>query len=202
MHGVMTEPQRVPPSISEAALVRRVASGDEEAVGRFHQDYADAVFRFIYRRVGDSYEDAQELTLDVFLVAVNYAGTFDDSHPVLTWLCGIAKVRIADFYRRQGRHKRIPPARLLSLDALSGPGGGGLPVVDAEDVPGRLEAARVVDQVMAALREEEREVLMLRYVDGFSVREIGLLMGRTEKAIESLLMRAKRKAAHVAERLL
>lgn len=116
MRGVMAEPQHAGSQLGGESLLGRVAGGDEEAVARFYDRYADAVFRFIQRRVAGCREDAEEITQDTFLAAVACAATFDGTCAPLTWLCGLARVRLADFFRRQGRQKRSPPGRVLSLD--------------------------------------------------------------------------------------
>jgi RNA polymerase sigma-70 factor (ECF subfamily) len=203
MRAVMTGPQPMTPDCGDISLIERVAHGDEEAVAVFYHCYADAVFRFVYRRVQERYEDAEEITQDAFLAAVACAATYDRSCAVLTWLCGIARLRITDFYRRQSRRRRIPPGRLFALDERTA-GGEGL-VAGAgglDDVPARLDAARLLDQTLASLSDDEREALMMRYVEELSVRDIAALMRRTEKAVESLLMRAKKKAARAATRWL
>lgn len=73
-----------------------------------YQTYADAVFRFVYRRVNERQKDAEEITLDGFLSAVSLAATHDGSCTVLTWLCGIANLRIADFCCWEQQAKHIP----------------------------------------------------------------------------------------------
>jgi RNA polymerase sigma-70 factor (ECF subfamily) len=178
-----------------------VAAGDEEALTRFYGEYADAVFRFVYRRVEGCYEDAEEITLDTFLLAVSYAATYDGSCAPLTWLCGLARRRLADFHRQRGRRKRRPPAPVLSLsrDAGGATFGDG---ADLESVSDRLETERVLGRALAGLSEDERDILLLRYVEQFSVREIAGLVGRSEKAVESLLTRAKKKAARSVTGLL
>jgi len=182
-------------------LVQRVAEGDEAAAEVLYQTYAAAVFRFVYCRVGEHYEEAEEITQDTFLSALSLAPTYDGSCPVFTWLCGIAQVRLADYYRRQSRAKRIPPEKMVSLDpeTLQALQELSPDLPSLEDVIQRLDTARLVDVMMGPLTEDEREVLQLRYAEEFTVREIAALMHRSEKAIESLLMRAKKKAAKAAE---
>jgi RNA polymerase sigma-70 factor (ECF subfamily) len=177
-------------------LVQRVAQGDEDAVEALYHTYADAVLQFVYPRVGERREDAEEILPEVFLSAVALAGTYDGSCAVSTWLCGIAKRCLARFRRNQGRQKRIPPDRIVSLDeeTLQVWQECEAEVSPAEEAIRRMEAARVVEAMMAALREDEREVLRLRYVEEFSLREIAVVMGRTEKAIERLLSRSRKKA--------
>jgi RNA polymerase sigma-70 factor (ECF subfamily) len=188
MHGAMTEAKRSASPFDHISTLHQVARSDPEAISQFYRTYANAVFRFVYRRLAERYEDAEEITQDVFLIAVTSASTYDESCSILTWLCGIAKLRITDFYRRQSRQKRVPPENCVELDeSISA-------ISDDDDILGRMEATRLVDQVMSSLLDDEREVLLLRYVEEHSIREISHLMSRSEKAIESLLMRAKKKA--------
>ena len=81
---IETEAYRVE---SESSLIERVAGGQASAVEDFLRLYGSAVFRFVYRRVGERHEDAEDLTQDTFLAAVSLADTFDGSCSVMTWLC-------------------------------------------------------------------------------------------------------------------
>src|SRR5690348_13296344 len=92
----------------EKALIKRVARGEQEAVEAFVRSYGDAVFRFVYRRSGEHYDEAQDLVQETFLAALSLAGTYDESSSITTWLCSLAKIKVADHLRRQGRQKRIP----------------------------------------------------------------------------------------------
>jgi RNA polymerase sigma factor (sigma-70 family) len=79
-----------------------------------------------------------------------------------------------------------------------------VPINDQEQVQGagdmavavvdRLEARRSAARIAAALSDLEMEVLVLHCVDEFTAKEIGRILGRSERAVESLLHRAKRKA--------
>ena len=92
-----TEPSVV--QSREISLVRRVARGEEAAMAELYQTYFEAVLRFVYRRLGESFEDAEEVTQDVFISAVSLAGTYQGLGPVFRWLCGIAQNRIVDMSR-------------------------------------------------------------------------------------------------------
>ena len=182
--------------IGATSLVQRVARREEEAVMAFQQAYADTVFGFVFRRMGEQYEDAEEVTQDVFLMALSLAPNYDASCSVSTWLCGIARRCLTEFFRRQGREKRIPPHQVVALDeeTLQGVLGFEAGSFPMEEAIHRVDAARLAEVMMVPLNEDEREVLLLRYVEEFSVREIAVLWQRTEKAIESLLTRARKKA--------
>ena len=196
--------QRAATRSGEASLLQRVTRREDAAVVELYENHADNVFRFVYRRVDRRFEDAQEITQDTFVSAVSLASTYDGSCVVFTWLCGIAKLRIVDFYRRQGRDKRIPPSQAVALEeetirALRDCEAN----EDAVDaVLDRIEAKRLVQRMLDTLADDEREALMLRYVEELPVREIASLMHRSEKAVENLLARARTKAAHAAARWL
>jgi RNA polymerase sigma-70 factor, ECF subfamily len=181
---------------SELSLVHAVASGDPGACAELFEHYGEAVLRFVYRRVGEQMEDAEEVALDTFASAVRLAGSYDGRSSVFTWLCGIAKLRIIDYHRRMRRNKRTPPSA-PSLDRFRAQ-----PSDTLDHVLDRIESEQVVELLLAGLSEDEREVLLLRYVDQFSVREIAQITGRSEKGVEGLLTRAKNKPKAFLQRWL
>ena len=184
----------------EAVLIEHVARGEGEAVEALVRLYGSAVFRFVFRRIGEQYDEAQDLTQETFLAATSLADGFDGSCSVTTWLCSLAKIKVADHLRRQGRQKRIPSSMLVEIDE---DGSESLACfhrgeASADEVLERLDAQAFLDGVTAHLAEDEREALLLRYVDGFSVEEMTRLMKRSAKGVESLLTRAKRRCREVA----
>src|SRR5437588_7562388 len=173
---------------SEHTLLSRVARGEEIAVQKLYRDHGDAIIRFICRRVEDRLEDAEEITLDTFVSAIDLAHNFDARCSVRTWLCGIAKARIIDFYRRVHRAKRIPSSSICLLDESFSS------TAEFEQVIDQIDAVSAVDAMLARLTDEEKEAILLRYGDQLSTRETAAMMGRTERAVESLLIRGKNKA--------
>lgn len=179
----------------ELVLVRRMARGDPDASEQFYRRHSQSVFRFVYRRIGESFEDAEEVTLDTFLSAMDMAPTFGGRSSVFVWLCGIAKLRLIDFHRRQSSSKRPSQHAQAALDEIDEillePGRSPGEAVDA--LLERMLASQVMDAALSRLNDDEREALLLRYVEGLSTREIAQLMKRTERAVESLVLRAKAK---------
>ena len=171
-------------SASDAQLIQAVARGEHAAIETLYRSHCDALLRFVYRRLPHSFEDAQEITHDTFLTALKLAATYHGDSSPLAWLYGIARLRITDHHRRQSREKRVPREKLYTLD-------------EARDValqsPPGIDAREAVDMLMRGLTEDEREAMTLRYVEELPVREIATILGRTEKAIENLLLRAKEK---------
>jgi RNA polymerase sigma-70 factor (ECF subfamily) len=181
---------------AERELVARVARGEEAATAELLRRYLDRVFRFVCPRVGYHEQDAEEVTQETFLSAVRLAPTFRGESGVFSWLCGIARKQVFYFHSNQRPERRGAPAHTLSWDdeevqLLQA-------ALDAgpleQEIVDQMAVRELVERILLALPEAEREALLLRYVEDLSVREIGRVMGRTEKAVESLLRRARQRA--------
>lgn len=172
--------------------VRAMGSGNHDAAKRIYDRHSDGVYRFIYRRIGERPEDAEELTLDTFLSAIELAPKFDGRSSVFGWLCGIAKVRMIDHHRRQNAAKRASIRDHLSLSDER------LAEIHADpDGPQqwfeRMSARELLDLALKGLTDDELEVVTLRLVEGHSSKESAALTGRSERAVESILLRARAK---------
>lgn len=137
-----------------------------------------AVYGYFIRRCGDR-GAAEDLTSETFLAAMDAARR--DSPPPMTvaWLIGVARHKLADYYRRRHDRFTVPVAELPE------------PVDPADDWDAELDRI-VAENVLARLPEHHRVVLTLRYLDDRSVPECAELIGRTVHATEALLVRARR----------
>ena len=181
--------------VNDVALVQRVSRGDEEAAHELIAAQADSLFRFVLRRIDGLVEDAEDIVQETFLAAVRMAKTYDGTCSVFTWLCHLARLKISDYLkvlRTQKRSAEKPPLS-LNDDEL------GLlrkvhdPSVDVESIVDGLDRVRLVQALLDSMTAEQREAVTLRYVEQFSVNETARIMGRSEKAIERLLERAKER---------
>jgi RNA polymerase sigma-70 factor (ECF subfamily) len=176
-------------------LVRRMASGDGEASRVFYTAYCDSLFGFVMRRTRGSIEDAEEITNDTFLSALDLAHSYDGTCNALTWLCSLAQHRIIDFRRKATAAKRIPENSYVRIDdhskkllrSIHDPG------ACLDDIVEQLDRARVVQALLDTMTVEQREAVTMRYIEGFSVAETATIMRKSEKAVERLIERAKEK---------
>jgi RNA polymerase sigma-70 factor (ECF subfamily) len=181
-----------------ALLVEGLRAGDEEAYGRLYDDFGEPVHRYVARLLGVGDELAEDVMVQTLAEAVRNIVRFDprrSSFPA--WLYGIARQRAREELRRLARRKAVPAGAQVSLDAL--PEQAGAEDLAAE-LAARLDARRRVGEIRACLSGVEMEVLVLRCVHGYSLREIGHIIDRSERAAESLLRRAKRKARERLDR--
>lgn len=170
-------------------LVTRSVAGDTRAFGRLYDEYADRVFAFVRGRV-TCVEDAEDLTAMVFLKAWEAIGAYDDRGlPFGAWLFRIARNAVIDSYRRAGRAPECLPE-----DEAPDVVDGSIPVDERVLVRLQVEQVRAT---MERLTEEQRCVLMLRFVWGFDLAESAHALGKSEGAVKALQHRATRSLARL-----
>ena len=148
-----------------------------------YEQHAVEVYRFVHRRCRDQ-ALAEDVTQDTFLAAVR---TVDDPASITVgWLIQVARNRLVDVLRRQARYEG--KLQLVGSSTESPD--------EAGAVVGRLRMTAALEQ----LRVEHRIVLMLHYVDGLTVAALAEEVGRTPKAVEALLTRARRALRNELER--
>jgi RNA polymerase sigma-70 factor (ECF subfamily) len=157
-----------------AAVVR-----DEARFRAWYDAVLPRVYRYLAARTAGDDALAEELTQQAFVEAVRHPDRFDGRSDVVTWLCAIGRHKLVDHWRRRGRDER----RQLHLVDQQG---------DRRDAAWHASDTRdVVEAAVAALPADQRLALLFRYLDGLSVREVASVLGRSEKATESLLARAR-----------
>jgi RNA polymerase sigma-70 factor, ECF subfamily len=121
---------------------------------------------------------AEDLTAETFLAAVSAVQRDAVPHMSVAWLVGVARHKLVDHWRRQGREER----RLRAVESE---------VVEEEDPWDRHLDAHRAHEVLAVLGPHHRAALTLRYLDALPVPEVADLLGRSTTATETLLVRAK-----------
>jgi RNA polymerase sigma-70 factor, ECF subfamily len=179
---------------SDEAADRCVAGllkGDPEAHAALYEQYGQVIQTFAARRLRDP-ELAEDVMVQTLVDAARNIRQFSPRISTFrAWLFGIARRQILHESRLRARRKSAPAAAQVSLErAAEQAAPGDL----AADSAARLDAQQQVSAIEAALSPLEMDVLTLRCVDGFSLQEIAQVVGRSERAINSLLDRAKQKA--------
>jgi RNA polymerase sigma-70 factor (ECF subfamily) len=152
--------------------------GDQGAVLLALYDRAvPEVYGYLLPRCG-SITLAEDLTAETFLAAVAAVKRHTVPHLTIAWLVGVARHKLVDHWRRQGREERN--LRLVHDEAP--------PAEDPWDE--HLDASRA-HAVLEKLGPHHRAALTLRYLDGLSVPEVADHLGRGVHATEALLVRAR-----------
>ena len=158
-----------------------------ETFDEFFQAYEQKIFNLVYRLVGD-YEDAADLTSDTFVRALRGYDQFrGDAHPY-TWLYRIA-LNLCKNYFRQRRHRSRVHSFSLDSALSSDEGEVAREVEDRRPAPEQQVEARElgghVQKCLLTLRADFRALILLRDLQGLSYREIGTILGCSEKAVKS-----------------
>ena len=164
----------------DAALAVRASRGDVTAFGLLYDRHVDAIYRYVYYRVRDDAE-AEDLTSDVFMRALKAMPRYEPRQAFLAWLYRIARNAVIDKLRRGKRQVSFE-------DALEHPMPEHIIEPDTELVA-RLEgdALRVA---MAKLTPLQQEVLVLRFLEGYTTNEIAKIVGKREGTVRGIQFRA------------
>jgi len=168
----------------EQPLLKGLARRDRAAWSAVYDRHVQEVFSFVYHLVGGDRHLAEELHQEVWLAALEGVDHFDARKGRFRdWLLGIARHRVWRHYRGTvSRSLEVVAERDVSVQTLALP--------PPEQLEG-LERAAVVRAALLRLNHDHRDVLLKKYVDGDSVDEIAVRTGRSAKAVESLLSRAR-----------
>ena len=163
--------------ILEASLVERAQRGDREAFGDLYERHLDAIYRYIFYRVGDQHE-AEDLTEVVFLKAWQALPRYRPGEsPFTSWLYRIAHNLLVDHARTHKRHALLD-------DFVSDPA----PSPDVHFA--QREQQQALQHALARLNEQHQQVLTLRFISDLSHAETAQVMGRTEAAVRVIQHRA------------
>lgn len=186
-HGPRQPPVESSPVAIET-LVAKAQTGDPEAFGQIYDRYNETVYRFVYFRVGGNRPLAEDLTADTFLRALKHISNFTwQGSDLGAWLTTIARRIVIDHFKRSRTRLEVPTGEIY----------------DAERVDGNLEGSpedavvRHITNVslLSAVKElnpDQQECIVLRFLQGLSVSETALAMGRNEGAVKALQYRAVR----------
>jgi RNA polymerase sigma factor (sigma-70 family) len=187
-----TQAQLVTAACDDAALAERLARGESAAYGDLCDRFGPGLHGFAASRLAGDKDLADDVMVQTLTDAVRNIRRFNPRRSRLrSWVYGIARRKIGLERRRQRRRKSVPAAAQVPMEAASGMVVQG----DIADISvARLDAERQAARIAALLTDIEMEVLILHCVDEFSVKEIAGIVGRSERAVDSLLHRARRKA--------
>lgn len=167
----------------DVALLRAAAAGDADAVRSLLDDVGPVVYGFVYARLAGDEAAAADLLQETLLEAVRSAEGYRGDAALTTWVCAIARRRLARHYERERRQE----VARTGLRVIHGGDEAAEPAAPDVDVERR-------DEVMRALRAMtplHRQILVLKYLDGRSVEEIAVELDKGRVQVQSLLQRAR-----------
>jgi len=176
----------------DVRLCGLLVQGDEAACEELWRRFGPGLRRYANARLGGDEELAEDIAVQSLAACVGSARSFNPRRSSLaSWIYGVARRVLIAELRRQRRRTAVPRSAEIALDETHGIAAAG----DlAAELAARLEARRKVTVLAGHLADAEMEALILHFVEEFSMREIARITGRSERAVYSLLHRAKEKA--------
>jgi RNA polymerase sigma-70 factor (ECF subfamily) len=164
----------------DAALAIRASKGEAAAFGLLYDRHVAAIYRYVYYRVRDDAE-AEDLTSDVFTRALKAMPRYEPRQAFLAWLYRIARNAVIDRARKGNRQVSFE-------DALEHPGVDKIVEPDAE-ILAHSDSATLRD-ALQKLTPLQREVVVLRFLEGYSTLEIAGMVGKREGTVRGIQFRA------------
>ena len=167
---------------SDNELVKRIKNGEQSAFKVLYLKYSDLLFAYILHHLDKDKEVASDIWQETWVVVVERINDFKSQSGFFTWLCAIANNKISDYYRNAVKQERFTNIEQRHLD-----------IDEAELETELIDAETHVDviTILANLSDEYRYLLEAKYIDNKSISEISDVIGKSYKATESMLTRAR-----------
>jgi len=177
--SILSQEARKDPLLQDDLLLERAQQFDPKALAEIFDAYSERIYGYIYRRTG-SPSLSEDMTGEVFLRLLEAIKTKHGPRTnLLAWLYRVAHNLIVDHYRRQSKSKtQSLEDWLVSIpDNMSDK-------VDKEMTTEQLRLA------IGRLTLDQQQVVVLKFVEGLSNAQVGIILGKPEGAIKSLQHRA------------
>ena len=177
--------------IEEEKLIEKARKGDVLAFEKIYKRYGPIIFRFLYWKTSDI-ETTKDLVQEVFLKAFKKIKKFKIKKgiPISCWLLRIARNTVIDFYRTS--------KTTYSLEAIEEPV---LKLTSNEPSPFQVTQRnfenRILKEALKKLPEIQSEVIVLRFIEGLSSKEVGEILKKSDGAIRIIQYRALRKLKEI-----
>ena len=165
--------------LAEWETIRRAQALDEAALGELYTAYYPRIYNYAFLQLGDI-QAAEDLASDVMLKMLESLHSYHfKGLPFAAWVFRIARNRLIDLHRRRRRRGEIDLNETYA-STLASPQS----LAERAIERGQMQVA------LKHLTDEQRQVIVLKFIQGFDNRAVGRIMGRSEGAIKSLQHRA------------
>ncbi len=179
----------------ELKVIERVLNGDTDAFGILVKRYEKQIVNYVFRMIGN-YQDALELSQEVFLKAYLALKSYKSEYSFSTWLYKIARNRTIDFIRK----KKL---NTVSIEGKGDEDGLKPQYEDSglrpDEVYEKKRRAVLVEKAVAKLPEEYREVIIMYHVDGLKYEEISDILGLPIGTVKNRIFRARKMLKDMLE---
>ena len=177
------------------SVISRVLGGDADAFESIVREYEKKVYNLALRMCGDR-EDALDASQEAFIKAYNSLGSFRGDSRFSVWLYRIVTNACLDLLRAKKRRAEV------SLTSDDGDDEGAeTQIADESLSPERLYEKKLLRETLQrglnSLGEDQRSILLLREIQGFSYEEIGGILSLESGTVKSRIFRARKKLCEI-----
>lgn len=172
-------------------LMQQIVSGDHSAFSELYHRYKGRMYYYFYRMLGNSSEQANDFLQELFLKLIEKPESYNPSFPFSTWLYSVANNMCKNEYRRRIIRQEYRNEEVLSqkIDFISEAS------LEPEILVGKIF------ETLDDLGDEHRSAFLLRYREGFSIKEVAEILELPEGTVKSRLFYAKKLIAGKLEYL-
>ncbi|HSE41115.1 MAG TPA: sigma-70 family RNA polymerase sigma factor [Acidobacteriota bacterium] len=175
----------------DKALVQRMLKGEETAFDEFFTAYSPGLYRFALARLNKNEDYAEEIVQITLCKAISKLKTYRGEAALFSWLCTFCRHEISAYYKR---NRINPQPQLLddtpdiraALESLRSS-----TVDDPAEATRKKELVRMVHVALDCLPRHYGDALEWKYIEGFSISEIAAKLRVSNRAVESILARAR-----------
>lgn len=169
-------------NLEEIRLIERAMKGDAQAFGELYVLHLDAIFRYILIRIG-TIEDAEDLTEQTFLKAWEALPRYRQiGKPFISWLYRIAHNVVIDFHRKNSQLLKLNEG-LLQQRKEEYQTSESLEIRENEELS-------ILSEAIRKLSGEQQQVIILRFFEGMSHRQVAQVIGKNEGTCRMIQYRA------------
>jgi RNA polymerase sigma-70 factor, ECF subfamily len=165
---------------TERTLAERVSKRDSKAFAQLYYRYVDRIYKYIYYKSGRT-DEAEDLTAQVFLKAWEAVTRYRwEGYPFSTWLYRIAHNQVIDYYRTHRENMPLDMVRTKESE------------IDPFEAALRTFTSIKMRAALRHLTRDQQRVITLRFMEGYSTKEVASIMRKNAESVRALQHRALR----------
>lgn len=174
-------------------ILPRIAKGDEDAFRELYEQFGGYVFKSVILSIRDRAK-AEELAQSIWLKIWRFADKYNTSRPFKPWLSRIISNELIDFYRRRKQNKS-------SIDEMKETGyEPGEDNYDTRENNLESDVKHDINIALNSITDKQRQVIVLKYYQGFMIREIADILGIGQSAVKARLYSGLEALSQVARK--
>lgn len=170
-------------------LILRLSKGDTSATEELYNLFFDRIYSMVYNQVSRNHNSAEEVVRETWLAVIRSAKKFKRKSSPYIWICSIAMQKVTDYQRR------YYPDNASVQKSSNNPKSSELKLIDSGPLTDELiekeETKAFVRMALGSIPGHYQQILVLKYLEYMSAKEIGQVLGKSTKSVEKALNNAK-----------